>query len=787
MATIPDLSTLTSSAQIFSASTNTLPQIRAIHKALHAEIDDKAARLRTQVGGSYRELLGTADTIVHMRRDMDAVQTTLARMGSRCGRAVVGAKVAGLGRFVKEGEDVIGGGGSLGAAARERLLEACVLAVGKVLRGGGGGGGSSAAVAPAHHLARGDRLIMAAKICVLGRLLVKSFQNNGSTAATRSAEKNLNSLRRRLLQSIKSVLSSADAKTADVLKALSAYSLPTNSGAQDVLRHFLRVRAEAMALAAEVAVDGQHEQQRATRNPKDMLRCLTLYTKTLQDVQALLPHRLPEALLALKKDTLLADESLRALEGLRLDVYERWCGDEIQYFTPFIRHDDLDGRQAKEMLAGWAKEGGEVFLQGLQRTLEGGGGSSSMAEGFDSSVMLGRIRDVVNGHMLLVLEAKVNKLRLVGSEATATVEAWREGVTDVHRGLWDEDGFDMDLSGGAAQFTQDVVALLYGRNDAVSKAVTGYQSWYRVIDDVGQVVDQLKRQRWDNDVDEIEDEETIEHRQKLLTKDDPQKLINHLNVSLVRAFKNLDEQLAALWRAHEDGPNKGPIAMYFLRLVRDIRARLPEPEETRTFGLAVVPSLHRALASTVVVAPLDELVTVALARKTVVGRSLWEGVPEELPTSPSPGVFQFLRNLSMAMGDAGGDLWSPGAVAVLKQHVREQLCDVWLDSIKAVAVESPPTAVHEGEKETTDSSGAQEDETRLQQRRDLFIQWLFDISYLGFFLGSSLSQSDKDSYKDLEDTVYRETKLENTAARERIVKTSQEYWKRTGLLFGLLA
>ncbi|KAK3333916.1 hypothetical protein B0T19DRAFT_382955 [Cercophora scortea] len=804
----PDLSTLTSSAQIFSAN-HSLPQIRAIHKALHAEIDDKAARLRTQVGGSYRELLGTADTIVRMRLDMEVVQGTLGRMGSRCGRAVVGGKVAGLGRFVVERSEA---DGEMGACARERLLEACVLAAGTVLRGSGEGMG------------RGDRLVVAAKLCVLGRLLGKS------AGGGRDVERRLDALRRRLLLGVKSVLAHVHVGGGrekrgagdDVLKALSAYSLPTNSGAQDVLRHFLRVRAEAMALATEVVVqlEGSSGPEQRRAAPRDVLRCLGLYTQTLQDVQALVPHRLPDALAALKKDTLLADESLRRMEGLRLDVYERWCGDEIRYFTPFIRHDDLGGGQAREMLASWAKEGGEVFLGGLERTLEGMVEFKAIVEmrtsvlklwiaeggkvrGFDASVMLDRIRAVVNGHMLQVLEAKVNKLRLVGSEASAALDAWREGTTDRHLGLWDEGSFDMELAGGAAQFTQDVVARLYGRNDAVSKAVASYKSWHHVIDDVGQVVDQLKRQRWDNDVDEIEDEETIEHRQKLLAKEDPQKLHDHLNLSLVKAFGNLDAHLASLWEAHREGPNKGPIAMYLLRLLRDIRARLPELEAVTTFGLAAVPSLHEALAATVVIAPLDELATVALARRTVIGKSLWEGVPA-LPTSPSPGIFRFLRDLSVSMGDAGGDLWSPAAVDALRRHLRQRLAELWQEAVGSLSDGEPVVAeaeekkgVNEREEEKpTDDSDADETKNeeakkRLDQQRDLLVQWLFDICYLGLFMRSSPAGQSKgggdDELKDLENAVYQKTGLDSTAARERLAKTSQEYWKRTSLLFGLLS
>jgi len=638
---------------------------------------------------------------------------------------------------------------------------------------------------------KGDRLVVAAKICVLGRLLVKSFSDDKGAATgdnithratVKAADKNLNTLRQRLLRSINSVLANVNEKKtahqqqSDVLKALSAYSLHTNSGASDVLRHFLNIRARAMALAFEVADPLQEESSRATRNPKDVLKCLSLYTKTLQDVQALVPNKLTDALAALKKSALLTDGSLRAIEGLRLDVYERWCGDEIQYFTPFIRHDDLDGKQAREMLFGWAREEGDLFLRELAETVNGMSEFKSVVElrtsvlrlwiaesgkvrGFDPSVIQDRIRDVVNGHMLRVLETKVHKLRLVGSEASAALAAWREGTTDQHAGLWgaeDTPSFDMDLSRGAAQFTQDVVARLYGRNDAVNKAVASYKSWFRVIDDVGQVVEQLRRQRWDNDVDgEIEDEETIEHRQQLLARDDPQKLSAHLSVSLVKAFKDLDDQLAALWSTYrQNSPNRGQMAMYLLRLLRDVRGRLPDGQQQqqqqqgdqtiKAFGLASVPSLHEALVEAVIVSPVDEFATSALARRTVVGRSLWEkGAPNgaasdlELPTSPSPGIFRFLRSLSASMGDAGGDLWSPAAVAKLKQNLREQLCKLWREAVGEVT--SPVPAEKEDEK--TDDEKKEEDEQMESEEGG-------EEKRGGSANGESVAEEDKDKEED---------------------------------------
>ena len=845
----PDLSILVSSAQVFS-STYTLPQIRAIHKALHAEVDDKAARLRTQVGSSYRELLGTADTIVRMRTDMDAVQATLGRMGGRCGRTVVAVKESGLQRFVSErkdivlGKDAATGSRHLGVAARAKLLEACALAVGRVL------GGGVVLLAPTENddaaekrrpATRGDRLVIAAKILVLSRLLTKSFggavvAEPATEASIEAAERSLASLRRRLLRGIDKVLEEPGdkAKHGEILRALSAYSLATSSGARDVLWHFLHVRAGAMAVAFET-----DENERA-RDPKDVLECLRLYTATLLDVQALVPHKLADALLGLKHDPLLADRTLRMMEGLRFDIYERWCGDEIQYYKPFIRHDDLDGKQAREMLTSWADKGSEVFLRGLKTTLGGMAEFKSIVElrtsvlqlwiseggrarGFDPSELLDQIRDAINKHLLVILQVKVNKLRLVGSEVSATLEGWQKGTTDAHQSLWEEDSFDTDLSNGASQFAQDVIARLYGRNDVVSKAVTSYTSWFHVIDDVTQVVDQLKRQRWDNDVDEIEDEETIEHRQQLLSKDDPKQLLGHLHSSLVVGLRTLDEQLRSLWAEHREGPNGGRIAMYFIRILRDIRSKLPDLEAVQSFGLSIVPALHEVVASHVLVSPLEQFTSAVLARKTAVARSLWEGIPE-LPPAPSPGTFKFLRGLCLEMGDAGGDLWTPTAVSELRRQLVQKLGEAWREALanqqQAQLAPKPEAEKIEKEEKEQESKieGAQEngesnedddekedaaerevvaeskdEETKSEevavtpeQRRDLLMQWLFDISYLQCCLEAPSPAGSAGGLKELEELVYSQAGLEDAEARTRLVKTAHEYWKRTSLLFSAL-
>ncbi|KAK4661546.1 uncharacterized protein QC763_705430 [Podospora pseudopauciseta] len=806
LTTLPGPYPNTTSPMIFSSPSYNLPQIRTLHKSLHHAIDDKSSRLRTQVGGSYRELLGTADTIVAMKSEIEVVHQTLSDMGYKCGRGVVGHKMDALGKFTSTTM------GDKAASGRERLLAGCLGQLDAILR-------------VREKTKRGERLETGARLFVLGRLLLAAaagVQQQGSD------EKEMGRRRRVLEKGHKiRLMGGIDAdlrryhkpgtgdkqqREATLVRALSAYALATSSGARDVLGYFLRVRGEAIALALEV-----DEEERVARSPEDVIRALGLYIQTLQDVQALVPGKLADALMRLKREKLLENEELLKMEGLRLDVYKRWCGDEIQFYTPFLRHDDLDGKAAREMLFGWADKGRKVVLEGLENTLKEMGEFKAIVElrtevlklwiseggkarGFDPSEVLEEIREAVNKHMLRVLEQKVAKLRLVGSEVSAAVEAWKEGRSDQHESLWDMDSYDTDLSNGAAQFTQHVVSRLYGRNDDVSKAVASYKSWFRVIDDVGTVVDQLKRQRWDNDVDEIEDEETIEERQQLLAKDDPAALGKHLNESLVKSFKKLDENLSTLWKEQQDSPNRGHIAMYFLRVLRDIRSRLPENAEVKGFGLEAVPSLHRALVSTVAISPLDELATVALVRRTVVGRSLWEGEPA-LPSSPSPGAFKFLRNLVGAMGDAGVDLWSPTAVSVLKETLRKQLSEVWLEAVSKlteglepeVQTETEETPKPEAEEGTSDTSDPKEESLEREaakteavpdivRHRDLLVQWLYDIYYLSSFLGTD------DTFKQLSDVVLSKTDLEHSAtAKQRLQKTSQDYFKRTNLLFGLLS
>ena len=151
----------------------------------------------------------------------------------------------------------------------------------------------------------------------------------------------------------------------------------------------------------------------------------------------------------------------------------------------------------------------------------------------------------------------------------------------------------------------------------------------------------------------------------------------------------------------------------------------------------------------------------------------------------------------MAMSDAGGDLWSPTAVAVLKRHLGKQTSEAWLEVLGAVGGEAEATGAapaEAGEKETdadadTGETEAEEPAAAIEgqsqkatspEQQDLLVQWLLDLRYLQLFLGP-----DDEALKELATAVHQKSGLEN-AAEERLAKASQDYFKRTGLLFGLL-
>lgn len=804
-----DPATCTTAAEAFK---HPLPQVRQFHRSLTVELDDKNGLLRTLVGGSYRQLLGTAETILQMRDDIGIVEDKLGRVGKGCGRGVIEGMARGLGKLPGRLSD-----GSadkeMGRLAKTKVLGMCGIIVGRLLRRG--------ATRSADHAegGRGRSLVLAAKILVLSRLLSKSLgestphQPKSEVDALEETRRKLGSLGKRLLRAIRKTLErvGGEERREDLLQTLCAYSLATSSGAKHVLRHFLEVRGESMALAFDEDANLKH-------GTSGVLTALQQYTRTLLDVQALAPRRLTEALAALKAKPLLRDETIRELEGLQLDIYDRWFGDQIPIFIPYIRHDDLEGPQAVESLRGWAKRASDVLFQGLSKTLQHTVDFKAVIElrtrilqlwikdggkarGSDPSTILNGFRSVINDRLVELLESRAGKLHLVGTEIEATLGAWRSGVTDQHDSLWADDIAGMDINNGAILFKQDVLARTHGRNVAVSRAVKGYETWRHLVDEVISMIDQLKKQRWDDDLEDIEDDISIESRNTSLSKEDPQMLQDRLDSGLEEAYKELHDKLGTVLATYKDSENIGGISVYILRILRDIRSELPKNPSVQAFGLQLVPPLHKKLAVTI---SKDALTLFANAAKKgrLVGRGLWEGDPQ-LPVQPSPRVYRFLHSLSMAMAKIGPDVWSVVAVTILKRYLGTALTTAWSDSLQPLAkvdaqivINGTKTEEEKDEKEANGESDAGEEngegagtsteKPNLELQKDVLLQSLFDIYILQACLDFSKGKEEADELQSLSSSVESWVELDSSS-RKRLLHSAKEYWKRSSLLFGLLA
>lgn len=806
-----DIATCTTASEAFK---HPLPQIRQFHRSLTTELDGKNARLRTLVGGSYRQLLGTAETILQMRENIGLVEDRLGRVGKGCGRTVVNGMAGGLGKLqgkLREGR----GAEELGWVARLKVLEMCTVVIGKLLRKGASPNSGNA------REGRGKNLVVAAKVWVLSRLLAKSLSDavgrtKAETALVEDSRKKLAALKNKLSRIIERSLQrtgGSDSREA-LVQALCAYSLATSSGTKDVIRHFLRVRNDAIKQTFHDITASHHQSP-------SILRALRFYTRTLLDVQALVPRRLPEALLGLKAKPLLKDVSIRELEGLRLDVSEQWFGDEIMFFTPYIRHDDLDFQLAVEILKDWADKASEALLEGFSRTLElvvefktvvelrthifdlwikeGG-----KAKGFDPTVILNGFREVINTRMIQLIESRVSKLHLVGTEIEGTLGAWKEGFTDQHSAVWDQEILEAEISNGATSFRQGVLARTFGRSDAVSRAIKGYQTWRRLIDEMITMLGQLKKQRWDDDLEDIEDDLSIETRNNLLSKEDPRMLQDHLDSGLRTSFAELQKKITHLLEMYTKNQHTGQISLYTLRIIRDIRSELPENPALQAFGLPLVPSLHTSLAAIISQDPIV-LLAKPLNKRKVVGRALWEGDPE-LPVQPSPRIFKFLYNLTLTMADVGGDVWSPAAVRALKEHLLSELASTWSSLIEALdeqisegATNPAANGVMSGDEshseptpDTTEESVesdevVKEDSAEVvdsRDRREILTQSLFDILVLHNFLDTGKDADN--ALQEVGNSVEKLIELD-PSSRKRLDRGAKEYWRRTSLLFGLLS
>ena len=699
-------------------------------------------------------------------------------------------------------------------------------------------------------LKSGGSVLLAAKVLVITRLLhTKLSQRPNPPPYLDNIRNRLASLRRRLLGRVDRLFKSLEVSRDVLVEAMCGFSLATSSSPKDVMRHYHHIRLEAISENMGQAGDGHDS----------MLLALKVYVKTLKDIQAVIPVKLAHALEGLKSVSLFKSQDVYSLIELELDVHERWIGDDIRTFTPYIRHDDLSKDEAERSLRQWAKTAFGAFLAGLRNRIQDVEDPGRLIDlrrqvfelwlsnhqhsiGVDSAETLDGLRDVFNLQSTRLIRIRTSKLGQVSFAVKSVIRDWQPGVSDLTPSLWASSMTSMEFESGGKLFRERLATRFAGKNYVLNRVSLEYVSYLEGIKDLEEMIKKLREARWADEFDDVDDEnDLLDNKQVLLSEDDPRLLQEELNAALHGAYSELQETLYELPDQFETTYN-GQQAAFLIRVWRELRHHLPKSYQNAKLGKASIPSLQHIVADEVLRVPLERCST-RIAKmsqvKLLQARPLWEGSPE-LPVSPSAWTYRFLLDLASSMNAYSSDLWSPQAVDALKKVLilsvapmlkgrqavevnghrdrdlldgedkREEEIEEEVKKDEEEIEQRVKEENGEADGEEVGNSGEKDEDKSEKPRKpaekqangflsngnlspepkqelgDEKIQRFFDVVYL----------ANASAIKDMEDRDNQLISLQRSLAQElalepklieRMSKDAAEYWKRTSLLFALLA
>ncbi|KAK3719722.1 hypothetical protein LTR37_004259 [Vermiconidia calcicola] len=734
---IPDPQTLNSWEDAFQ---HPLPIVRKLEQQLRRNIDDNRQKLRSLVGASYRDLLGTAESIIEMDQQMETVETNLGDIGRKCNARTIERIGNNHSRMRKtldaRYED------KHGAMAQTKVLQNALNKVSRIIKAGG------------------DAL-QASKLLVLSRLLYKSVSESPQAPSVlEDLRRKLTMLRKKVLSYVGRTMRKPSADKTLQAHTLSAYGLVTSSTPKDVLRHFLQVRYE------------QLNGKSASPSEVDILQMLDLFSQTLLDTRDLFPRRFAESLAQLAKVPLLQDDQVRSVFELNLDIYGGWLAADVQAFTPWVRHEQLTTSEVNEALQSWTCQAQNCLLNGVQDHLHTQRDAQTIVHtrrkvlskymGLNSKFRNDKHLKAIN----VMREVFTKRLGELVTEAAALsdfalAEAGIPGSDNQvpeQQSMWDLASRDLDSSQGALIFRQSIVQI--GQD----------------------LVDDMRTRRWDMDIDfELEDLDNGDSLVEALNKVDPNQLQDKLHDATEASLGRVMNHIQSVASSTEH-------AGFYVRIWREVDRRRRVFQNRLNVSTAEISLtvLHRNIAQSLSGGPIDEYVRSAKtpSRAAV---TLWDGSPP-LPVQPSPATFRFLITLHRAMSDAGDDLWSPEVVHELKGVLLEALGTRLDDpAFSRLAQDSDRTNGHLEDADGNDEIMLNGTHERIASTRDRLLQSLFDMQYLRRICSDP--GKEKPGLGELGGIVETmKTQLElGDSMNERMKKSTSEYWKRTYLLFGLLA
>ncbi|MCJ1385135.1 hypothetical protein MMC17_008254 [Xylographa soralifera] len=760
-----------------------VPAVRRMEQQLRGDISGNRERLRTLVGASYRDLLGTAESIIEMNDQMGHVETYLGSLGRRCNTKTLGKSTSNL--SLLDQSTAASGKARYAIASQLAVLRSCPEVLARLLKKGGS-------------------VLLAAKILVVSRLLHTKLSEQASIRKyIDTMRARLARLRQKLLSHIDRRLKIPQLSSDELVDTMCAFSLATSSSARDVLRHFHHVRAEAVS--AYASLSGQPEGY--------IVEALQLWIRTLQDTNAIVPRQLSQSLAKLKSTPLFKDPSIWSIKDFDYDLHTRWIGDDLKNFVPYVRHDDLPSSMIVDHLSIWAPKTLDAYLSNVNLLLNSIAESAVVVHlrskcvklwisnrryylGVGREEIFDRLRKPFRQRLAHLIQTDSRSLEGVSAQIMPIIQDQHQTTSQLSQTLWTSSLGSIDISSGAETFLATVRDNVYGADDALHVAIHSYQQWLVVMNRWASTIKELQHLRWDDSLDDLdEDDDTEERLESLLNTDDPQYLERELSHSLVAAFD--------LFQATADEVTKNIVndtsfdrkAAFLLRVLRNVKQNLPSAYANTELASSIVNDLQSTIAGFVVnnvMAKHISGISKAAKGSRVQGRLLWNGVPE-LPILPSPWIYKLLRSLQLTMANTGTDLWSFAAVAKVKSILRESLILALStqNHIESITngdekVHSSPLAIDHTSEDIqllNDSGNGPTNPNMVEN--EYKIQLFFDMTYLAHATSSPVSQESGDTFEDCLNRVESECLLVSTSVMQ-VKKSAAEYWKRSSLLFALL-
>ncbi|KIW70832.1 hypothetical protein PV04_03070 [Phialophora macrospora] len=626
-----------------------IPQTRAIEKQLRSSAAQNKEKLRTLVGGSYRELLATAQAIVVLDEQTRSAEDHLSSIGHDCRPPQLDAHLRS-----PPPEKV--------TLAQYRLLQRCCAAIASCLRD--------------------QSLLQSARLVVVSRLLLKSL--NDEEDATKCLEflrRKLTSLRRQLLLRVESKLSNPTSRLVDLLEAICSYCLVTSSSAEDALSHLRQLRLEKI-----------RRQLAASTQPPTICEALRYQLSSLQTFKSLVGLPVIEAMNDLQRKPILADPSIRNLDSLDLDRLVSLIPDDIRSFVPYFKRSTPTSEEMQSKFESWSQDACRALSDALRQCLSGMSQTSEVLElrrqlytlllPFYFSTPAGsytkeQIAQALNEKISVVCRTQGAQL-----DQSTSLLLRHEASSKAPHPLWDEQMALAGLDSGGNNFIREVRKRHSGHNATLSKASRTLDRWVSAANTTLNQLDETSRTRWRDILEEPDedDEDEAEALIKALGEADPKLYKETLEASLHEAVLRHESRIAEVTTQTLNEKSDISHAVASLRFIRlSISSLKHVPSEYAKFERfrEIVPKLQQVIANEVAEQLSRRVRSVDRAGK-------WDKsiLPDNMP---SPQPFSTLRHLCRIMLDLGGsDLWSPPLVALVKEAV----------SLRIFAAEAKPGYMH---------------------------------------------------------------------------------------------